>query len=626
MEDLQPLTDIYELRRLVTKLSNIIFSIHGHDRLKLFDAILALLTVKVYDEITNASDLKLPKLIKQEDTVLQENFQSLYQSVIEHLHLPLADFQPSINVEALRTGLEVLSPYSFSPKMDSQVEMLGTFYQEIVSSTFRGSLGAYFTPKPVVDFAISLCQPLEDDSILDMCCGSGTFLMGTYDSLMRSRKLYSNTLSIYGCDIQGRMVLTTALNCIIRGISNPSLIQGNALEIDLHKWHSLDHRVPKEGFSLIVGNPPFAGFESTRYLPYSAAKLTRVNKVIPFIAKTLQLLRPNGRAVLVIPISVLNGEAKQFTELRRWLYSEAEPTEIISLPRHAFAHTDTGIEGALFFFKRRSNDSVQSYTFFKTLASMGYDRRGRSVSTSDTEETLEQWRQGNIDDGCWIETVELQYLDRWDPAWLKEYGNGSTEIDETIYVPLTKVCTIVKRQLREVDIRHASLYQYFEVRDTDINTGEILHIHIVKGQELHGKIRLRVPVEEGDVLLPNHRDSLIAKTARETGRSAVLVTNSERDCITTNRFTVLKPVIDPRLLVFVLNTRLVRNQLALHARGSASFDIRDKVLYKIWIPRAMVEDGTVQVKILALIENRKRLQAQIEKVDSSLRVLSEGSK
>ena len=95
------------------------------------------------------------------------------------------------------------------------------------------------------------------------------------------------------------------------------------------------------------------------------------------------------------------------------------------------------------------------------------------------------------------------------------------------------------------------------------------------------KGRLRVPVQEGDVLLPNHRDSLIAKTALRTGRSAVLVTKKEIAYITSDRFTILKPLIDPKLLIFVLNSNMVRNQLAIMARGSASFDIREKILDKI---------------------------------------------
>ena len=50
-------------------------------------------------------------------------------------------------------------------------------------------------------------------------------------------------------------------------------------------------------------------------------------------------------------------------------------------------------------------------------------------------------------------------------------------------------------------------------------------------------------------------------------------------------------VYPPNLLLAVLNSRLVRNQLVVHARGSASFDIRDKVLAEVWIPRDLIDDS-----------------------------------
>ncbi|MFX0196316.1 MAG: N-6 DNA methylase [Candidatus Hodarchaeota archaeon] len=629
LSDLQPFVNIYELRRLIGKLTDSIFTTYGHDRLKLFDTILLLIAAKIYDEIQNHDDLCIPKLFTSKRSNLREEFLSFCEIALKNMNCDSFSSNLYLDDQTLRNCLEMLIPYSFrlTVEIGAQAETLGTFYQEIVSSTFRGSLGAYFTPKPVADLASIICEPLNSDFILDMSCGSGTFLLSAFTHSKPEKDHGHDHPKLFGCDIQERMVLTTVLNCFLHGVYEPHIIHGDALRVDLHHWHSLDLSIPSNGFSLIVGNPPFAGFESTQFLPYhhdsqtaQRRARTRVNKVIPFIAKTVQMLRPGGRAALVIPISVLNAEATSFTTLRRWLSSEVELTEILSLPGDAFVHTDCGIKGALLFFRKKSAPRDDQRVFFRKMANLGYDRRGRTVSESDIAETIALWKRRNNSNSCWIEMDELYTLDRWDPTWIEGYLSGETSYSQTTHVCLTDICLIEKRNLRAKDIKPDEIYRFFELGDTDIDTGRIMQIHTIKGNDLMSKIRLRVPVQKGDILLPNHRDSLIAKTAAGTGRSCVLVTSRENGCITSNRFTVLKPFIHPKLLIAILNSNFVRKQFALHARGSASFDIRDKVLGKVHIPRKF-EGKKIQKKILTAIEERDRLQQSLEEADKRFRRL-----
>ena len=631
LTDLQPFLTIYELRLLVSSLSDKIFAAYGHDRLKLFDTIMLLVATKIYDEIENPNNLYLPKLLDQRGVELQKQFQSFCQLALQSMRCQALEANFYLDTDTLRSSLELLIPYSFrlTVEIDTQAEILGTFYQEVVSSTFRGSLGAYFTPKPIADLAVAICAPIDQDDIFDISCGSGTFLLS---ALIQAQQNASSggqrSPRLFGSDIQERMVLTATLNCFLHGVYHPHIIHGDGLQIDLQQWHSLDSAVPKEGFSLIVGNPPFAGYESEAFLPYKSNSSTqkgsggRVNKIIPFIAKVVQMLRPGGRAALVIPTSVLNAESAAFTELRKWLASEVEIMAIIGLPREAFAHTDCGIEGALLFFRRKSPQKYSSKVFFRTLISVGYDRRGRVTFDSDVGETINLWKRRSDEDDCWIALEELYKLDRWDHTWLEGYKNGATEYNELTHVRLTGLCKVVRRVLQKRDIDPNSTYHYFEVGDTDIDIGAIIHRHTIKGKDLSKKSRLHVPIQEGDVLLPNHRDSLIAKTATRAGRSAVLVTTSENGYITSNRFTVLEPFINPKILIFILNSNFVREQLVLHARGSASFDVRDKVLEQIWVPKKIL-DPERQQNILEAIEKRDRAQQFLDQAEAQLTQLGE---
>lgn len=632
LADMQPFLSIYELRQLVSLISDLIYSRHAHDRLKLYDTILMLFAFKIADEMNNADNIQLPKLLQEAPATLTTKFKQNCTKILTEMGCESMLSSLVLDGDLLHKCLKLLAPYSFrlTSLLGIQTEVLGTFYQEVVSSTFRGSLGAYFTPKPIADLASSFCEATPEDTVLDTSCGSGTFLLSAVQSANNNSHSRNSDkrAEAFGCDIQERMVLTTSLNAILHGIDKPHVIHKDALRLQLSEWHAHDPSVPPEGFSLIVGNPPFAGFESATILPYEHESEgqrgagMRVNKVVPFIARTVQLLKPGGRAALVIPVSVLNGEAASFVQLRKWLSSQVEVTAILGLPRDAFVHTDCGVEGALLFFRRiKGKQNKSTKVFFKTISNVGYDRRGKVTSTSEIEQTINEWKR--MDGETWITLEDLYNLERWDPTWLHGNSNGMTKFNVKKYVKLTEICDIAKRNFSPRQIESNMIYRCFEVGDTDIDTGIILHTHAIKGSELVEKGRLRVRVQTGDILLPNHRDSLIAKTSSGVGRAVVVVTEKEDGFITSNRFTVLRPRINPKLLTLILNSRFFRHQLALYARGSASFDIRDKVLEEVWIPRMVVDDNEFQKESLAVIERREEILRMLHDSDKEMeRVMS----
>ncbi len=587
----QPFTSIAEVRRVVAAVTDRVYKVHGHDRLKLFDTLLLLLAVKIYDELQHPDRLLLSKLLARRTGDLVQRVTEVAHTAVGalgckkmHVHLSLSD-------EALHDVLMELSRYSLRTTLsiDSHAEILGTFYQEVVSSTFRGSLGAYFTPKPIADLAAEFCSPAPDDTVFDISCGSGTFLLSAWNAARRASGAQGPVL--FGCDIQERMVLTCVLNCALHGVENHQIVHHDGLRLDPRRWRQANPAVPGDGFTLIVG-------------------------MLPFIERVAGMLAPGGRAALVIPTSVLNGEATPFRSLRRLLADAVHVTAIIGLPRDAFVHTDCGVEGALLVFERPM-DKLDSgaQTFFWSLDNVGYDRKGESNPTRHSaERMLEAYSKHDSTAGSWIGTDELYSLDRWDVPWLAAWRSGRLRFSGKSHVRLTDLCRLVNRNLSRSEIDQGTLYRYFEVGDADIDTGAVRETHEARGSEILKKGRLRLKVRNGDVLLPNHRDSLIAKSARGVGRSAVQVGEELEGCITTDRFTVLEALIDPSVLIAILNSRALRSQLAVHARGSASFDIRDKVLGEVWVPRSLVFDDEKVDRIRRLNQMRLELLQRLDSI------------
>ncbi len=630
LRDLRPFTSISQVRLIATHLRDTIFSKHGHDRLRLFDHLLAIMIAKVYDERNNPEELHFSPMFL-ENKEITEVFHSQLQKALQYFKLSNWSTDTfDFDATTLSSCFELLYPYSFTHtiNLSPDAEILGTFYQETVSSTFRGSLGAYFTPKPICELALGVCDlnpPVK--TIFDISCGSGTFLLTAYATMLKFN--CGTKPVVFGIDIQERMVLTSNFNALIHGINQPHIIHGDGLKVCLENWHKSNDYVPPEGFSLIVGNPPFAGYEAEP--PDLIQELNcqekqkgagaRVHKVIPFIMKVTQLLKPGGVAVLLVPVSVLNAEATTFVCLRRWLLEQAWVEGIISLPKDALVHTGTGIETALLVFRRKGGEKAPvTPTFVIQVKNLGYDRRGRPIPGSEIDQVIARFQQRNITESCWISADLLTKYDRWDPSWLLSWLPKFEGAAKNDFVQLTEIAAIVQRTFKRSDVNSNQKLRYFEVSDVDIDSGKVLSTHEIDGNRFVLKSRLRLLVKAGDVLLPNHRDSLLAKTAKGWGRSAVYVSTEEDGCITTDRFTILSPKIEPQLLVAILNCKFVREQLVIRARGSASFDIREKILSEIWIPKVWLTRDFA-TNVLELMKERDHLESKLNNVQSQLSML-----
>ncbi len=83
-----------------------------------------------------------------------------------------------IREESFLEIVEKLQNYNLS-KTDDDVK--GIAFEEFLGTTFRGELGQYFTPRTVVNFMVDILDPQEGELVCDPCCGSGGFLIHTFD-------------------------------------------------------------------------------------------------------------------------------------------------------------------------------------------------------------------------------------------------------------------------------------------------------------------------------------------------------------------------------------------------------------------------------------------------------------
>jgi type I restriction enzyme M protein len=201
-----------------------------------------------------------------------------------------------------------------------------------------GQNGQFRTPRHVIELMVAMTAPTPKDEICDPACGTAGFLIAAGEHLRRThpdvehdqeaRKHFHNSL-FHGFDFDSTMLRIGSMNMLLHGVEAPDIRYRDSLSEGAGEEEGL--------YSLLLANPPFAGsldYEST------AQNLLRVVKTkkteLLFLALFLRLLRPGGRAAVIVPDGVLFGSSKAHKELRRILVEDQKLDAIVKLPSGVF--------------------------------------------------------------------------------------------------------------------------------------------------------------------------------------------------------------------------------------------------------------------------------------------------
>lgn len=630
---LLPFASEHDLRAAFGECHDLAYKSLANDPAATFDLILLVVAAKVLDERSTDAKYRFGLLADDQPTDACDRLASLITEAARWLDGSAASLGdvPKVPIPLASRLLAVFQNYSLTLTAEAVggTDILGTAYETIVGATFRGELGSYFTPRTMADF-IGRLLDVREGRVLDPACGSAGLLLA-----IRRMSGSLGQVEYFGNDLNPRMVRAAKVNFLLHGLDPSKVLRGDGLQLDRIVRDTVGIEIDDDGpwwsalpdgpFDAVVANPPFAGFESddtnlrrieTAYK--GEGTLRSLNRTLPFIESIVGSLRLGGVAGLVLPTSILNAEEESFVRLRRLLLTKVEVMAIIGLPEKAFVHTDCGVHGALLFVRRVAEPRTEYDVFVDWAVHLGYDRLGRHRRENDFPEILDRYRSEQWPERNRFSIQTLIEHGRIDPAWLHVVRSLPSAGDEDEFVRLTDLLTVRDARFSKREIDDDERYHFFEVADTDLETGRILRIHESSGFELRKKGRIRNRVQAGDVLLPNHRDSLIAKGA-PTGRSAGFVSEEADGALTTDRFLVLTPQVDPALLQVVLNSAGVRRQIVAQCRGAASLDIREKTLSSVLVPRVLVEgDSADEIKAAAadLLDLRLELEDRTQKLRS----------
>jgi type I restriction enzyme M protein len=232
----------------------------------------------------------------------------------------------------------------------SQRHLLGDIYEKILKDLqSAGNAGEYYTPRAVTEFMVRMVDPRLDDIVLDPACGTGGFLACAIEHKRKKVKtpeqerILQQTLRGVEKKPLPHMLATT--NMLLHGIDDPGFIRrANLLARPLRDYG------PKDAVHCIVTNPPFGGMEEDGIENNFPKPLQTRETADLFLSLIVKLLRPGGRAGMVLPDGSLFGEGVK-TRIKEHLLLECNLHTIVRLPNGVF-NPYTGIRTNLLFFTK----------------------------------------------------------------------------------------------------------------------------------------------------------------------------------------------------------------------------------------------------------------------------------
>jgi type I restriction enzyme M protein len=216
---------------------------------------------------------------------------------------------------------------------------------------------------------VEMTAPTAKDVICDPASGTcgflvaaGEYLREKHPEMLReavAREHFHHGM-FHGYDFDNTMLRIGSMNMALHGVDNPDIRYKDSL--------AQDHAGDEEKYSLILANPPFAGsldYENTAKDLLAIVKTKKTELL--FLALFLRLLKPGGRAAVIVPDGVLFGSSKAHKELRRMIVEEQKLDAVISLPRAAFKPY-AGVSTAILLFTKTNSGGTDNVWFYDMQA------------------------------------------------------------------------------------------------------------------------------------------------------------------------------------------------------------------------------------------------------------------
>ena len=667
---------ITDYRRFFRSIHNIIRDNEKLDPASCFDEFSKILYLKMADEQyrNDKKEENYFELKKFKDVPTQEPMKLIndwFKVAMKYYYNDVFEEIPELKVSLMTLEKVLIKLRDFYAK-DDKMDIKGRAFEEFLPSQLRGKgLGQFFTPRKIVDFMVELADVDINDTIIDFACGSGGFLIKSFDkmkeilntlpettfkSIGTTKEKFEENLKkdqIFGIDAEPRAVRVAKMNMMLWG-DGKKIVRGNGLaNVDWQntKYPLLEYVENDEnsGCTLILANPPFIKEKDPQILKrYSLAEgKNSVDAQTLFLERGLNLLRPGGRMLIVLPEGILSNDDSIKT--REYILKNAKIKAIIELPTHTFVQSgvdtintvilylekyETDLKNKIDKITNISNtaeknidkikkcDDLDYDIFLASVENVGFEPNGRifvkNGEKTDLDIILEKFRATDIENqkiniiNNSLKNYEIDSKNirgkqnlsdfmrknirnienRLDPSYYLFWKNIGEDFDD--FIPLSKYN--VKWYNNKLKLlTEEDLDKEFIVCSVNKNNYyNLLEFSEYKtGDELSQESQKKMIVNKGTIVYNPYRASI---------GSFSVVPEEFDNCLTSGAYYNFSvDNFDEQLLVTLFKTPIYNKYIKILSTGSVRDNFSDTYLEKILVPKI---NRKQQKELLRILSNK----------------------
>jgi type I restriction enzyme M protein len=256
-------------------------------------------------------------------------------------------------------------------------DVVGQFYGEFLKYTGgdKKALGIVLTPRHITEIFALLANVDKDSKVIDICAGTGGFLISAMHQMFKSATTESerNTIrkqGLIGVEQQPNMFALAASNMILRGDGKANLYQGSCFD------EAITKALKAHACDIGMVNPPYSQSDSDLH-------------ELRFVKHMLDCLRPGGIGLAIVPMSC----ALSANSIRSEILAEHTLEAVMSMPDELFYPVGT-ITCVMMFSAHKAHSKENRKTWFGHWKVDGYVKtkhRGRIDMNDSWPEIRDHW-------------------------------------------------------------------------------------------------------------------------------------------------------------------------------------------------------------------------------------------